>query len=162
MKIPDCTLNNNIAKELIWRRNSPYFYQTLYTQELEWPSLAVQWWTDECIASNNTKEEKSLCYVTYGTHTSGEDKNYLIMAKVYIPNQQYIRKLYKDSKNFLTQKLLSLVRLSRRMKAQWKIKLSCSIKSSMKEKSIESSITPKRLISSQPEPQVEKCTSSIR
>jgi hypothetical protein len=30
----DGTLNHNIAKELIWRRNAPYFYQTLYTQEL--------------------------------------------------------------------------------------------------------------------------------
>ena len=35
------TLNNNIAKELVWRRNAPYFYQTLYTQELDWPSLTV-------------------------------------------------------------------------------------------------------------------------
>lgn len=31
-RFEDNTLNNNIAKELIWRRNSPYFYQTLYTQ----------------------------------------------------------------------------------------------------------------------------------
>lgn len=28
------TFNNNIAKELVWRRNAPYFYQTLYSQEL--------------------------------------------------------------------------------------------------------------------------------
>jgi hypothetical protein len=31
---PETTLNSNIAKELIWRRNCPYFYQTIYTQQL--------------------------------------------------------------------------------------------------------------------------------
>ncbi len=68
----ESTLNNNIAKELIWRRNSPFFYQTLYTQVLEWPSLTVEWWTDEFGSSNvSAKDEKSLCYITYGTHTSG-------------------------------------------------------------------------------------------
>jgi hypothetical protein len=46
IRTPESTLNVNIAKELIWRRNAPYFYQTLYTQVLEWPSLTVEWWTD--------------------------------------------------------------------------------------------------------------------
>lgn len=66
---------------------------------LEWPSLTVEWWTDEFVNSDlNMKDDKTLCYVTYGTHTSGEEKNYLVMAKVYLPNQQYIKKLYRDSK----------------------------------------------------------------
>lgn len=47
ISLPEGTLNLNIAKELIWRRNAPYFYQTLYTQELEWPSLCVEWWINE-------------------------------------------------------------------------------------------------------------------
>lgn len=47
ISLPEGTLNQNIAKELIWRRNAPYFYQTLYTQELEWPSLCVEWWINE-------------------------------------------------------------------------------------------------------------------
>lgn len=47
MVMGESTLNSNIAKELVWRRNAPYFYQTLYTQELEWPSLSVEWWVNE-------------------------------------------------------------------------------------------------------------------
>ena len=108
----ESTLNNNIAKELIWRRNAPYFYQTLYTQVMEWPSLTVEWWTDEFVNSdlNMKDDDKSLCYVTYGTHTSGEEKNYLVMAKVYLPNQQYIKKMYRDSKHDFIQSLSKQVK----------------------------------------------------
>ncbi len=33
-------------KEIIWRRNAPYFYQVLYTQENDWPSLTLDWQPD--------------------------------------------------------------------------------------------------------------------
>lgn len=53
----ESTLNQNIEKELIWRRNTPYFYQTLYTTEVEWPSLAVEWWVEEgATTSKNTSD----------------------------------------------------------------------------------------------------------
>lgn len=100
------TLNSNIAKELIWRRNAPYFYRTLYTQELEWPSLTVEWWVEENPTPvAKAKEETSLCYLTYGTHTSGEEKNYLVMAKVYFPNQEYLKKNQNERKKRYIQVL---------------------------------------------------------
>jgi hypothetical protein len=40
--------------------------------------------------------EYRLCHLLYGTHTSGEEKNTLIMGKVYLPNQEYQRKKNKD------------------------------------------------------------------
>ena len=65
------TLNENISKELIWRRNAPYFYQTLYTQELDWPAISVEWWLSEFSDRTQRNEEESLHYVCYGTNTSG-------------------------------------------------------------------------------------------
>lgn len=52
----ESTLNNRINKELIWRRNAPYFYQTLYTQELEWPSLCVEWWVSESEGGSDSND----------------------------------------------------------------------------------------------------------
>ena len=57
LRAQDSTLNHNIQKELIWRRNAPYFYQTLYTQILDWPSLAVEWWVDEFASSTGGNKE---------------------------------------------------------------------------------------------------------
>jgi histone-binding protein RBBP4 len=93
---PEGTLNSNIAKELVWRRNAPYFYQTLYAQELEWPSLSVEWWVNENEGASDSSDEYRLCHLFYGTHTSGEEKNSLIMAKVYLPNQAALKRQLKD------------------------------------------------------------------
>lgn len=94
------TLNSNIARELIWRRNAPYFYQLLYCNALEWPSLAVEWWVDKHDnTSKATMDDETLCYLTYGTHTADDEPNYLVFAKLYIPNQDYLRKIGRDKVN---------------------------------------------------------------
>ncbi len=133
-RFDDTTLNNNIAKELIWRRNSPYFYQTLYTQQLEWPSLAVEWWIDEYSSANkkSKNDEYELCYVTYGTYTNGGEKNYLVMAKVYMPNQEYLKK--HQSTYIQIQNLKSQTKLSKRTIIVCKIKFKFYTRSNMMEK----------------------------
>lgn len=56
--------------------------------------MAVEWWIDEYSLGNkkSKNDEYELCYVTYGTYTNGGEKNYLVMAKVYMPNQEYLKK----------------------------------------------------------------------
>lgn len=39
--------NQEIAPEMVWKRNSPYLYQILYTSALDWPSLTVEWLPDK-------------------------------------------------------------------------------------------------------------------
>ena len=41
-----CEVNPEVAPEMVWKRNSPYLYQILYTSMLEWPSLTVEWLPD--------------------------------------------------------------------------------------------------------------------
>ena len=72
-------------------------------QELSWPSLAVEWWVDENSTETRPSDETTLAYLTYGTHTSNTEQNYLIMAKVYLPNQQYLRKNLRESKHYESQ-----------------------------------------------------------
>ncbi len=62
----------NYPKEIIWRRNAPYFYQVLYTNELEWPSLTVEWRPDPELNQNrrNRNEPDYVTNMVYGTNTA--------------------------------------------------------------------------------------------
>ncbi len=42
---------------MIWRRNCPHFYQLLYSTELDWPSLTVDWIPDKDITETVTKSQ---------------------------------------------------------------------------------------------------------
>lgn len=66
----------------IWKKNSPYLYDLFYNKSLEWPALTVSWSKRIADLTDSTKQE-----LIYGTHTSGEEDNYLIFAQVKIPNK---------------------------------------------------------------------------
>lgn len=63
---------DDCPKEVIWRRNAPYFYQVLYTTELEWPSLTVEWKPDSELnaSKRNRKDPDFVADIVYGTNTS--------------------------------------------------------------------------------------------
>lgn len=68
----------------IWKKQSPFLYDTLVTKALEWPTLSVQWLPDE---------SKHDDYATYdlllGTHTSQNDQDYVEVAKIDIPGPSF-------------------------------------------------------------------------
>ncbi|CEH14139.1 nucleosome remodeling subunit caf1 nurf55 msi1 [Ceraceosorus bombacis] len=68
----------------IWKKNAPFLYDMVVTHALEWPSLTCQWFPDrERPAGKDYTSHRLLL----GTHTSGQDQNYVQIAQVHLPNQ---------------------------------------------------------------------------
>ncbi|KAG4306495.1 hypothetical protein PORY_000483 [Pneumocystis oryctolagi] len=66
----------------IWKKNSPFLYDLIVTHALEWPTLTIQWFPDkETVPGKNYSVHRLLI----GTHTSGNDQNYLKFAEVHLP-----------------------------------------------------------------------------
>jgi histone-binding protein RBBP4 len=53
-------------------------YNTIITQSVLWPSLTAQWLPDKMTRS----EGYSINKILYGTNTSNEEQDYLIVSKV--------------------------------------------------------------------------------
>uniref|UniRef100_A0A915MKB1 Probable histone-binding protein lin-53 n=2 Tax=Meloidogyne TaxID=189290 RepID=A0A915MKB1_MELJA len=68
----------------IWKKNCPFLYDMVMTHALEWPSLTVQWLPD-------VKRVDGDDYTTHrlilGTHTSDEQQNHLVIAKLILPTE---------------------------------------------------------------------------
>lgn len=65
-----------------WRKNVPLLYDMVITTSYTWPSLSCQWYpTAENVEGKNYSIHKLLL----GTNTSGEDKEYVQIASVYLP-----------------------------------------------------------------------------
>ena len=69
----------------IWKKNAPFLYDLVMTHALEWPSLTVQWMPERIVKQN---EECSVQKLLMGTHTSGEEQNYLMVAEVHLPLEE--------------------------------------------------------------------------
>ncbi|KAN0064497.1 Histone acetyltransferase type B subunit 2 [Thecaphora frezii] len=67
----------------IWKKNSPFLYDLVVTHALEWPSLTCQWFPDKETPANKPYTQHRLLL---GTHTSGQDQNYLQIAQVQLPH----------------------------------------------------------------------------
>lgn len=63
-------------------KNCRYMYEFVSETALTWPSLTIQW-----LPENKTNEAEGLidAKLLLGTHTSGEDTNYLKLASTQIP-----------------------------------------------------------------------------
>lgn len=78
MSEPDST---NIKEEYeLWKKNCRYMYDFVSETALTWPSLTVQWLPHMGVGD---KQEAKLLL---GTHTSGEDKNYVKIGATRLPN----------------------------------------------------------------------------
>lgn len=75
----------NIKDEYeLWRKNCRFMYAFVSETALTWPSLTVQWLPSH-------KVDKVIeAELLLGTHTSGEDINYLKLASTQIPNAKCI------------------------------------------------------------------------
>lgn len=75
----------NIKDEYeLWRKNCRFMYEFVSETALTWPSLTVQWLPSH-------KVDKVIeAELLLGTHTSGEDSNFLKLASTQIPNVKFI------------------------------------------------------------------------
>ena len=66
----------------IWKKNSPFLYDTLYSHCLTWPSLTVEWFPNRDVPHNS---DFSLQKLLVGTHTSNDEQNFVQVMKVKLP-----------------------------------------------------------------------------
>ncbi|KAG9296065.1 hypothetical protein G9A89_011917 [Geosiphon pyriformis] len=71
----------------IWKKNSPFLYDLVITHALEWPSLTCQWFQD---LEKPEGKDYMVQRLLIGTHTSGDDQNYLEIAHVQLPRDDPI------------------------------------------------------------------------
>jgi len=64
----------------LWRKNCPVMYEFVSETALTWPSLTVQWLPNQEITDTGINQRLIL-----GTHTSGEDTDYLKIASTQLP-----------------------------------------------------------------------------
>ena len=69
----------------IWKKNTPFLYDLVMTHALEWPSLTVQWFPE---SSPRPDRDVTAHKVVLGTHTSGTELNYLMVADVLLPRAE--------------------------------------------------------------------------
>ncbi|KAK6121036.1 hypothetical protein DH2020_045226 [Rehmannia glutinosa] len=68
----------------IWKKNTPFLYDLVITHALEWPSLTVEWLPDR---EEPPGKDYSVQKMILGTHTSEDERNYLMLAQVQIIQQ---------------------------------------------------------------------------
>ncbi|RKP37932.1 WD40-repeat-containing domain protein [Dimargaris cristalligena] len=68
----------------IWKKNSPFLYDLLVTHALEWPTLTCQWFPD---IERPDGKNYTLQRLLMGTHTSGNEQNYIQIAQVQLPKE---------------------------------------------------------------------------
>lgn len=77
-------MQNKIINEeyKIWKKNSVFLYDLMYSRALDWPALTTQWLPD-------VQEEPNKPYrrhrMLLGTHTSGSSTDYLQIAHILLP-----------------------------------------------------------------------------
>jgi histone-binding protein RBBP4 len=67
----------------LWRKNCRYMYEFVAETALTWPSLTIQWLPDH-VDEDDVINSRLLL----GTHTSGEDTNYLKLANTQLPSNK--------------------------------------------------------------------------
>ncbi|KAI7858639.1 WD40-repeat-containing domain protein [Circinella umbellata] len=67
-----------------WKKNSPFLYDLLISHALEWPSLTCQWFPE--VESYPNDSNYKLQRLLLGTHTNDDDRNYVQIASVRLPN----------------------------------------------------------------------------
>jgi len=66
----------------IWKKNSVFLYDILYSRALDWPTLTTQWLPDVKQEPGKTSRQHRMIL---GTHTDGSKDNYLQIAHINLP-----------------------------------------------------------------------------
>lgn len=65
----------------------------MYVNELNWPSLTVDWISAHQ-SSLFTEDVDNAYNLVYGTQTDNSEQNYIVYARARIPNQKMLRAKY--------------------------------------------------------------------
>ena len=78
------TLQNKMINEeyKIWKKNSVFLYDIMYSRALEWPTLTTQWLPDVKEIPGSAQRTHRLLL---GTHTSRNATDYLQIAHISLP-----------------------------------------------------------------------------
>lgn len=93
----EVALERTIAEEYkVWKKNSPFLYDTVMTHSLDWPSLTVEWFKD---VNKPRDRDVNIHKLLLGTHTSEGETNYLMIADISLPkpDAEIVAKAYDDS-----------------------------------------------------------------
>ncbi|WWD20256.1 histone acetyltransferase type B subunit 2 [Kwoniella shandongensis] len=88
----------------IWKKNTPFLYDTVITHALTWPSLTCQWLPDKTTPPD---ADYTAHRMIIGTHTSGQANDHLIIAEVRLPKAgveasgKEVAELYDEEKQEL-------------------------------------------------------------
>ncbi|KAL0227925.1 hypothetical protein RCL1_004068 [Eukaryota sp. TZLM3-RCL] len=75
-----------VAEEYkLWKKNTPYLYDTVITHALEWPSLTIEWLPEQIPEADKNYISQRL---VLGTNTSGAEQDHLCIVEVRLPNRQ--------------------------------------------------------------------------
>eukprot|EP00124_Ichthyophonus_hoferi_P003368 Ihof_evm4s288 gene=Ihof_evmTU4s288 len=105
-----CPNGNDEAKNIneehkVWRKNTPFLYDGLLTRNMEWPSLTLQWMPHSSSAFTPPdgqepvmlEDGQTVHTLLLGTNTSGQDKDYIILAEVMIPEWTALEKVDQET-----------------------------------------------------------------
>ncbi|KAK4501992.1 hypothetical protein PRZ48_007803 [Zasmidium cellare] len=89
-------MQNKIINEeyKIWKKNSVFLYDVMYSRALDWPTLTTQWLPD--VKEQPNKEYRSH-RMLIGTHTSGTSTDYLQIAHMNLPTPKAMKASDYDS-----------------------------------------------------------------
>jgi histone-binding protein RBBP4 len=69
----------------LWKKNTPFLYDTVLTHCLTWPSLTCEWLPDK---SEPQGSDYSIQKLVLGTQTADGADNYLLIASVKLPKDE--------------------------------------------------------------------------
>jgi len=69
----------------VWKKNAPHLYDLALTHVFDWPSLTCQWLP---LKDSPQDADYSIHKLVLGTHTSDQEPNFLMIAKVRLPNNE--------------------------------------------------------------------------
>ena len=77
-------MQNKVINEeyKIWKKNSVFLYDIIYSRALDWPTLTTQWLPDVKQEPGKTSRQHRMIL---GTHTSGNATDYLQIAHINLP-----------------------------------------------------------------------------
>jgi len=115
----DSSANNDVEDKIVqeeyrvWKKNTPFLYDLVMTHALDWPSLTVQWMTDQKSVPGDSGV--NIHKMVLGTHTSNGEPNYLMVAEVSLPSadSEIDARKYDDDKVSSTIACLSACLLAR-------------------------------------------------
>lgn len=73
----------------IWKQNTPFMYDLVITDVLEWPSMTVQWLPERTEVAGKDYSVHKLILGTY----AGDKPNYLMIAEVQLPTEDAERQM---------------------------------------------------------------------